>query len=128
MTINDTDETTQCAAFSSETAFLQAVAAQIEEGRALADEADDAEGGIRGSMQLMALMAQQSMTHLEASRMLSQALYQRLAETETRVGGLMLVNFSVLAVPGEHLAESGTSSLVCRTSSSRTAAEARMGT
>ena len=105
MITNNTNETAQCPDDSRENAFLQAVAAQIEEGRALADEADDAEGGIRGSMQLMALMAQQSMTHLEASRMLSQALYQRLAETETRVGGLMLVNFSELTVPGEHLAE-----------------------
>ena len=92
MTINDTDETTQCAAFSSETAFLRQTAAQIEDGRALADEADDAEGGIRGSMQLMALMAQQSMAYLKASLMLSEALAQRLTETEEHLDDLAQAN------------------------------------
>ena len=59
MTINDTDETTQCAAFSSETAFLRQTAAQIEDGRAFADECRSTpNGGVGGDMHLMALMTQ----------------------------------------------------------------------
>ena len=79
------NETRQCPAGSWEDAFLRTIAEQIEEGQINADKHDTLTGGVEGSMQLMALMAEQSMTHLESTRMLIQALSQRLTEAEARL-------------------------------------------